>query len=107
MAPGVANSSAQERADEPTQNTSRQWLGHVRHQLGGIWEVWRDNPGAMVDWHLKEQETMDWLTGTAHWPCKDLSTPLRPESPVLYVNQNGVVERDLTPKEAYCVFQSY
>ena len=50
---------------------------------------------------------MDWLTGTAHWPFKDFSTPLRPENPVPYVNQKGVVERDLTPKEAYYVFQSY
>ena len=61
----------------------------------------------LIDWHLKEQETMPWLTGTAYWPFKDFSTPLRPENPVPYVNQKGVVERDLTPKEAYYVFQSY
>lgn len=30
----------------------------------------------LVDWHLKEQETMTWLTGTAYWPFKDFSTPL-------------------------------
>jgi beta-galactosidase len=60
----------------------------------------------LIDWHLKEQETMDWLTGTAQWPFKDFSTPLRPDNPVPYVNQKGVVERDLTPKEAYYVFQS-
>lgn len=29
----------------------------------------------LVDWHLKEQETMTWLTGTAYWPFKDFSTP--------------------------------
>ena len=61
----------------------------------------------LIDWHLKEQETMPWLTGTAYWPFKDFSTPLRPENPVPYVNQKGVTERDLTPKEAYYVFQSY
>lgn len=61
----------------------------------------------MIDWHLKEQETMDWLTGTAYWPFKDFSTPVRPENPVPYMNQKGVVERDLTPKESYYVFQSY
>lgn len=61
----------------------------------------------LVDWHLKEQETMPWLTGTAQWPFKDFSTPLRPENPVPYVNQKGVVERDLTPKESYYVYQSY
>lgn len=61
----------------------------------------------LIDWHLKEQETMPWLTGTAYWPFKDFSTPVRPENPVPYVNQKGVVERDLTPKEAFYVFQSY
>ncbi len=61
----------------------------------------------LIDWHLKEQLTMPWLTGTAYWPFKDFSTPLRPENPVPYVNQKGVVERDLTPKESFYVFQSY
>ena len=61
----------------------------------------------LFDWHLKEQETMDWLTGTAQWVFKDFCTPLRPDNPVPRVNQKGVVERDLTPKEAYYVFQSY
>lgn len=61
----------------------------------------------LFDWHLKEQETMPLLTGSAFWTFKDFSTPLRPENPVPYVNQKGVVERDLTKKEAYYVFQSY
>ena len=61
----------------------------------------------LIDWHLKEQETMPALTGTAYWPFKDFSTPVRPDNPVPYVNQKGVVERDLTPKEAFYVFQSY
>lgn len=61
----------------------------------------------LIDWHLKEQETMPWLTGTAQWPFKDFSTPVRPDNPVPYMNQKGVVERDFTKKEAYYVFQSY
>ncbi|QNK63982.1 DUF4982 domain-containing protein [Pedobacter sp. PAMC26386] len=61
----------------------------------------------LVDWHLKEQETMPWLSGTAYWPFKDFSTPVRPDNPIPYMNQKGVVERDLTKKEAYYVFQSY
>jgi beta-galactosidase len=61
----------------------------------------------LIDWHLKEQETMDWLTGAAYWPFKDFSTPVRPENPVPYMNQKGVVQRDLTAKETYYVFQSY
>ncbi len=61
----------------------------------------------LFDWHLKEQENMPWLTGSAFWTFKDFATPLRPENPIPYVNQKGVVERDLTPKESYYVFQSY
>ena len=61
----------------------------------------------MIDWHLKEQENMPWLTGTAYWPFKDFSTPVRPDNPVPYMNQKGVVERDFTRKESFYVFQSY
>jgi len=61
----------------------------------------------LIDWHLKEQETMPYLTGSAYWPFKDFSTPIRPDNPVPYMNQKGVVERDLTKKEAYFVFQSW
>ena len=79
--------------------------GNARASRDGEWsESYICN---LIDWHLKEQETMDWLTGTAYWPFKDFSTPIRPENPVPYMNQKGVVERDLTPKEIYYVFQSY
>jgi beta-galactosidase len=61
----------------------------------------------LVDWYLREQETMPWLTGSAAWIFKDFATPGRPENPVPYVNEKGAVERDLTPKEVYYVFQSY
>lgn len=61
----------------------------------------------LFDWHLKEQETMSWLSGSAFWVFKDFSTPIRPDNPIPYMNQKGVVERDLTPKESYYVFQSY
>jgi len=61
----------------------------------------------LVDWHLKEQETMPYLTGSAVWTFKDFSTPIRPDNPIPYMNQKGVVERDLTKKEAYFVFQSW
>jgi beta-galactosidase len=61
----------------------------------------------LFDWHLKEQETMDWLTGAAQWIFKDFSTTLRPNNPVPRVNQKGLVERDLKLKEGYFVFQSY
>lgn len=61
----------------------------------------------LFDWHLKEQEQMPWLTGSLFWTFKDFSTPLRPQNPIPYVNQKGVVQRDGTPKESYYVFQSY
>ena len=61
----------------------------------------------LFDWHLKVQESQDWLTGAAQWIFKDFTTPLRAENPVPRINQKGVVERDLTKKESYFVFQSY
>lgn len=81
--------------------------------IGGAARVSKDGDWSesylcnLVDWHLKEQETMPWLSGTAYWPFKDFSTPVRPDNPVPYMNQKGVTERDLTPKESYYVFQSY
>jgi len=61
----------------------------------------------LFDWTLKEQETMPWLTGAAFWTFKDFATPLRPDNPIPFMNQKGVVQHDLTPKESYYVFQSY
>ncbi|BDD10520.1 beta-galactosidase [Fulvitalea axinellae] len=79
--------------------------GKARASKDGDWsETYICN---VFDWHLKEQETMPWLTGTAQWVFKDFSTPLRPDNPVPYVNQKGVLERDFTKKEGYYVFQSY
>ncbi|MEO0510465.1 MAG: glycoside hydrolase family 2 TIM barrel-domain containing protein [Verrucomicrobiota bacterium] len=79
--------------------------GSARVSKDGDWtETYACN---LIDWHLKEQESMPWLTGTAYWPFKDFSTPIRATNPVPYVNQKGVIERDLTPKEGFYVFQSY
>lgn len=61
----------------------------------------------LADWHLKCQETMPWLTGSAQWAFKDFATPLRPENPVPHVNQKGLLTRDQQRKEAFYVFQSY
>ncbi len=61
----------------------------------------------VFEWHLKEQLTMPWLTGAAQWAFKDFSTPVRPENPLPYMNQKGVVQRDFTKKESFYVFQSY
>jgi beta-galactosidase len=81
--------------------------------IGGAARVSKDGDWSesyicnLFDWHLKEQETMPWLTGSAFWVFKDFSTPIRPDNPIPYMNQKGVVERDLTKKESYYVFQSY
>jgi beta-galactosidase len=69
---------------------------------------WSENATCnLFDWTLKEQETMPWLSGTAFWVFKDFSTPIRFDNPLPYMNQKGVVERDLTKKEIYYVVQSY
>ncbi len=79
--------------------------GHTAASRDGDWsETYACN---LFDWHLKEQETMPWLTGSAQWIFKDFSTPLRRENPIPYVNQKGLLERDMTLKEGYYVFQSY
>lgn len=109
---------------EDYQKYSHEYFDKVKHFLHVEWggdshpgRFMEENPTkkewsetyviGLIDWHLKEQETMPWLTGTAFWPFKDFSTPVRPENPVPYVNQKGVVERDFNKKESYYVFQSY
>jgi beta-galactosidase len=79
--------------------------GEVRASKDGDWsETYACN---LFDWHLKTQENLDWLTGSAQWIFKDFASPLRDSNGIPRVNQKGVVERDLTKKESYFVFQSY
>jgi beta-galactosidase len=79
--------------------------GQARVSKDGDWsETYACN---LFDWQLKVQETLPWLTGSAQWVFKDFTTPLRVENPVPRVNQKGLIERDMTKKEAYFVFQSY
>ncbi len=79
--------------------------GNARISRDGNWsETYICN---LFDWHLKEQLTMPWLTGAAQWAFKDFSTPVRPDNPLPYMNQKGVVQRDMTKKESFYVFQSY
>ncbi len=61
----------------------------------------------LFDWYLKSSETNPWLTGSAQWIFRDFSTPLRPENPIPYMNQKGLIDQDGTPKDAYFVFKSY
>jgi beta-galactosidase len=79
--------------------------GKPRVSKDGDWsETYACN---LFDWHLKTQEKLDWLTGSAQWIFKDFASPLRGDSDIPHMNQKGVVERDLTKKESYFVFQSY
>lgn len=61
----------------------------------------------LFDWHLRVSETSDWFPGNAQWAFKDFGTPLRPENPIPYLNQKGLVDRDGNPKDAYYVYKSY
>ncbi|SNT35249.1 beta-galactosidase [Granulicella rosea] len=94
-----------------TQNTAE--VGLAYQSTGGPARFSRDGDWSetyaceLFDWHLKTQEQLPWLTGAAQWIFKDFTTPLRVENPIPRMNQKGLVERDLTPKEAFYVFQSY
>ena len=101
---GLAGIQGGQGTDERTGDASLIG-GQPRVSRDGDWrETYICN---LFDWTLKEQEKMPWLTGSAFWIFKDFATPIRPENPIPYVNQKGVVERDMTPKESYYVFQSY
>lgn len=60
----------------------------------------------LMDWHLMISERSDSLTGNAQWVFKDFSTPLRPENPIPYVNQKGLMTRDGKPKDSYYLYRS-
>ncbi len=79
--------------------------GDIRVSRDGDWS--ETYACGLFDWHLKTQEKLDWLSGSAQWVFKDFASPLRGDNGIPRVNQKGVVERDLTKKESYFVFQSY
>lgn len=61
----------------------------------------------LFDWYLHVSGKLDWFTGSAQWILKDFGTPLRPENPIPYVNQKGLLDRAGNPKDAYYVYKSY
>ena len=61
----------------------------------------------LFDWYLNVTEKLDWFSGSAQWIFRDFTTPLRPENPIPYVNQKGLVDMNNNPKDAYYVFKSY
>lgn len=61
----------------------------------------------LFDWHLNVSENLEGFAGNAQWAFKDFGTPLRPENPIPYINQKGLVDREGNKKDAYYVFASY
>ena len=61
----------------------------------------------LFDWHLHVSESTPNFAGNAQWSFKDFATPTRPENPLPYMNQKGLVDRNGVPKDAYYVFASY
>ena len=61
----------------------------------------------LFDWHLRISENDTAFVGNAQWAFKDFGTPLRPENPIPYMNQKGLVDRNNNPKDAFYVFKSY
>lgn len=115
-----ADSHARRHSEDPDKVLARIATGHGTDErgldyllTGGQARVSKDGDWSetyacnLFDWYLKTQETLPWLTGSAQWIFKDFTTPLRVENPVPRINQKGVIERDMTKKEGYFVFQSY
>ncbi len=61
----------------------------------------------LFDWYLSVSENQKGFGGNAQWAFKDFGTPLRPEDPIPYMNQKGLVDREGRPKDAFYVFKSY
>lgn len=95
---------SEKQADERAGDASL-YGGDKRMSRDGDWS--ESYAAELYDWTLSEQNKMPWLSGSAFWIFKDFATPIRPENPIPYMNQKGVVERDLSPKEVYYVVQSH
>jgi beta-galactosidase len=61
----------------------------------------------LLDWHLTVAPRIPGFTGNAQWAFRDFATPLRPENPIPYVNQKGLVARDGSPKDAWYLFRAH
>lgn len=100
----LANIPSNDRTDERDHDADKTG-GAPRVSSEGDWsETYACN---LFEWYLKTQEKLDWLSGSAHWIFKDFASPLRGDNGIPRVNQKGVVERDLSKKESYYLFQSY
>ena len=80
-------------------------MGPTRYSRDGDWS--ESYILDLMEWHIQVQQRLPNLAGTAQWVFKDFGTPLRPENPIPYVNQKGLVDRAARPKDAYYLFASY
>jgi len=79
--------------------------GFARYSRDGDW-----SESYIVDLmahHLAVQARQPDLAGTAQWIFKDFGTPLRPENPVPFVNQKGLIDRAGRRKDVYYVFKAF
>jgi beta-galactosidase len=79
--------------------------GFTRYSRDGDW-----SESYIIDLmahHLAVQARQPDLAGTAQWIFKDFGTPLRPENPVPFVNQKGLVDRAGRRKDVYYVFKAF
>lgn len=61
----------------------------------------------VMEWHLQIQNRLPNLSGSAQWIFSDFGTPLRPENPIPYVNQKGLIDRGGRKKSLFYLFKSY
>lgn len=103
--PYIATEPPSELDHAEIPGTATSSAGFTRYSKDGDW-----SESYIIDLmahHLAVQSRMPDLAGTAQWVFKDFGTPLRPNNPIPYVNQKGLVARDGTPKDAYYVFQAF
>ncbi len=103
--PPHINGEVQSTADNAEETgTAISSEGFTRYSKDGDWS--ESYILDLFEHHLRVQENMPNFAGGAQWVFKDFGTPLRPDNPVPYVNQKGVIERDGTAKNAFYLFKT-
>jgi len=95
--------SGHDHGEVPGTATSQQ--GFARYSRDGDWS--ESYVIALMSHHLAVQSRLPDFAGSAQWIFKDFGTPLRPENPIPFVNQKGLVKRDGQPKDVYYVFKAF
>lgn len=104
VGPHLATELAHEADHAERPGTATSAAGPARASRDGDWS--ESYMLDLMEWHLQVQ-LRSRLAGNAQWVFKDFGTPLRPENPIPYVNQKGLLDRAGRPKDVYYLFQSY